>query len=381
MNFDLDEEQRALREHVINFAQRELTPGVLKPNGESTFSRAAWKKCAELGIQGLLVPTEYGGTGAPTLTFIVAMEALGYACHDNGFLFSLNAQILSSQHLIVRFGSDSQKRRYLPDLCSGSLIAAHGMSEPGSGSDAFSLATTARRDGDSYVLQGSKTFVTNAPIADVFLIFATVDSSKGFAGICAFLVERDSPGLTVAKPLHKMGLRSSPMAEVFLDECRVPAGAMLGKQGAGMSIFNTGMERERSLILASALGTMQRNLERAVQHARERRQFGHAIGKFQAVSHRIVDMKLRLETARLLMYRLGWLIDHGRPIGLDSALAKLYLSECFLESSQEALRVFGGYGFMDDYEIEADVRDAFGGILYSGTSDIQRSLAARYLGL
>jgi alkylation response protein AidB-like acyl-CoA dehydrogenase len=381
MNFDITDEQRAFRELVISFAQRELTAGVLKPNGDSTFSREAWKKCAQLGVQGLLVPSEYGGAGADTLTFIVAMEALGYACHDNGLLFSLGAQILSCQHPIVRFGSEEQKRTYLPRLCSGSLIAAHAMSEPGSGSDAFSLTTSARRDGDSYVLNGSKNFVTNAPIADLFLVFASIDRSKGFAGLCAFLVDRDSPGLTVAKPLHKMGLNTSPMAEIFLSDCRVPATSMLGKVGAGMAIFNAGMELERSLILASALGTMQRNLERSVQHARERRQFGHQIGKFQAVSHRIVNMKLRLETARLLMYRLGWSIDHGRPIGLDSALVKLYLSECFLESSQEALRIFGGYGFMADYEIEADVRDAFGSVLYSGTSDIQRSLAARYLGL
>lgn len=381
MNFDLTEEQRAFRDQVIKFAQRELGAGLLKHNGVSSFARQAWQKCAKLGIQGLLVPQDYGGAGADTTTFIVAMEALGYACHDNGLLFSLSAQILSCQHPLVRFGSEEQKQRYLPGLCSGALIAAHAMSEPGSGSDAFSLSTSVRREGDCFVLNGSKTFVTNAPIADLFLVFASVDKAKGFAGLCAFLVDRGAPGLTVAKSLHKMGLNTSPMAEVYFADCRVPASAMLGKVGAGMAVFNAGMELERSLILASALGTMQRNLERSIRHARERRQFGRPIGKFQAVSHRIVDMKLRLETARLLMYRLGSMIDHGQPIGLDSALAKLYVSESFLESSQEALRIFGGYGFMADYEVEADVRDAFGGILYSGTSDIQRSLAARYLGL
>jgi alkylation response protein AidB-like acyl-CoA dehydrogenase len=379
MNFDITEEQRAFREQVLAFAHRELAQG--QGNGSSSFSRDAWRKCAELGIQGLLVPPEHGGSGADALTFIVAMEALGYACHDNGLLFSLGAQMLSVQHPIVRFGTEEQKLRYLPALCSGALIAAHAMSEPGSGSDAFSLATTARREGDCFVLNGSKTFVTNAPIADLFLVFATVDRSRGFAGLCAFLIDRATPGLKVAEPLKKMGLQTSPMAEVFLDECHVPAAALLGKVGAGMAIFNSGMERERSLILASTLGTMQRNLERCIQHARERRQFGHPIGKFQAVSHRIVEMKLRLDAARLLLYRLGWQIDHSRPISLDSALVKLYVSEAFLESSQEALRVFGGYGFMAEYEVEADVRDAFGSILYSGTSDIQRSLAARYLGI
>lgn len=381
ISFEITEEQRALRDLVISFAKRELADSGVNRDGDGYFSRDAWRKCAELGIQGLLVPSEYGGAGADVLSFIVAMEALGYVCHDNGLLFSLNAQILSCQHPIVRFGSEEQKRRYLPGLSSGSMIAAHGMSEPGSGSDAFSLTTTARRDGDRYVLNGSKTFTTNAPIADVFLVFATVDKSVGWAGLCAFLVDRDSPGLSIARPLHKMGLQTSPMAEVFLEDCSVPATAMLGKVGAGMAIFNAGMERERSLILACAVGTMERSLEHCIRHARERRQFGQPIGKFQAVAHRIVNMKVRLETARLLLYRLGWLIDHRQPAALDSTLVKLYLSECFVESSQDALRIFGGYGYMAEYEVERDVRDAFGGILYSGTSDIQRNLAARHLGL
>jgi alkylation response protein AidB-like acyl-CoA dehydrogenase len=381
MNFDLTDEQQQYRDQVIKFAQRELEPGHTASNGDSPFTREAWRKCAELGIQGLLTPAEYGGADSDVLTFIVAMEALGYACHDNGLLFSLNAQILSCQHPIHRFGSEEQKRRYLPGLCSGDLIAAHAMTEPGSGSDALGLATLARREGDRYILNGSKTFVTNAPIADVFLAFATVDRSKGWAGLCAFLVERDTPGLTVGQPLRKMGLRSSPMAEVYFENCSVPTTAMLGKVSAGMAIFNEGMERERSLILACAIGTLQRDLELSIRYARERRQFGHPIGKFQAVANRIVDMKVRHETARLLLYRVGWLMDQGRPVALDSALAKLYLSECFVDSSQDALRVFGGYGFMAEYEVERDVRDAFGSVLYSGTSDIQRNLAARHLGL
>jgi alkylation response protein AidB-like acyl-CoA dehydrogenase len=381
MSFEINEEQHAFRDLVMSFARRELNEGRIEYDADGFFSRVTWRKCAELGIQGLMVPAEYGGAGADVMTFIVAMEALGFACHDNGLLFSLNAQILSCQHPILTFGSEEQKRRYLPGLSSGEVIAAHGMSEPGSGSDAFSLATSARLEGDYYVLDGSKTFVTNAPIADLFLVFATVDRSKGWAGLCAFLVDRDTPGLSVGKPLHKMGLNTSPMGEVFFDDCKVSASAMLGKVSGGMAIFNAGMERERSLIMACAVGTMERNLERCIRHAHERRQFGQTIGKFQSVSNRIVDMKLRLETARLLIYRLGWLMDQGRPGALDSALVKLYLSECFVESSQDALRVLGGYGYMSEYDVEQDVRDAFGGVLYSGTSDIQRNLVARHLGL
>jgi hypothetical protein len=282
---------------------------------------------------------------------------------------------------ILKFGTEEQKRRYLPGLCDGSLMAAHGMSEPGSGSDAFSLATRAELRGDRYVLNGSKTFVTNAPVADVFIVFATTDRSLGFAGLCAFLLDRDTPGFEVGEPIHKMGLRTSPMSELFLNDCEIPAENMLGKRGGGMALFNSSMEWERSIILAGTVGSMERQLERSIAYARERKQYGQPIGKFQAVSHRIVEMRLRLDTARLLLYRLGWLMSNGKATSLDSALAKLHLSESFLQSSMDALQIHGGYGYMTEYELEREVRDAFGSRLYSGTSDIQKNIAARMLGL
>jgi alkylation response protein AidB-like acyl-CoA dehydrogenase len=224
-------------------------------------------------------------------------------------------------------------------------------------------------------------FVTNAPVADLFLVFATIDRSRGFGGVCAFLVERDDPGLAVGKPARKMGLDSSPMSDVVLQDCVVPAGRMLGAAGGGIGVFNAAMERERSFILASTLGTMQRDLDRCVSHARERRQFDQPIGRFQAVSHRIVDMRLRLDTARLLLYRLGWLMEQGRPIGLESALVKLHLSECFLQSSLDAVQIHGGYGYLTECELEQDVRDAVASRIYSGTSEVLRNLAARHMGL
>jgi alkylation response protein AidB-like acyl-CoA dehydrogenase len=385
MEFDWTEEQAALRDSVRRFAERELSADVIARDQAGEFPRDAWKKCAEFGIQGLAVPDEYGGSGADILSVIVAMEALGYGCPDNGLLFALNAQMWACQYPILRFGNEEQKRRFLPGLCDGSIIAAHGMTEPEAGSDAGALTTTARReegaDGVRYLLDGSKTFVTSAPVADVFLVFASTDASRRFAGVSAFLVERGTPGLTVGPPLHKMGLRTSPMSELFFESCPVPADNLLGRPGSGMMMFHTAMERERSVILASTIGSAERTLERTLDHARERRQFGQPIGKFQAVSHRLVDMKLRLETARLLLYRLGWLIDRDRPVSLDSALVKLYLSECFLASSLDALQVFGGYGYMEEYEIERQVRDAIGSRLYSGTSEIQRNLAARFMGI
>jgi alkylation response protein AidB-like acyl-CoA dehydrogenase len=380
VDFDWAAEQVEFRDGVARFAQRELAPPA-HPTDDWADFRAAWKKCAEFGIQGLEVPADLGGTGADTLTVIAALEGLGYGCADNGLVFSLNAQMWAVQHPILRFGTDEQRRRWLPGLCDGSVIGAHGMSEPDAGSDAFSLTTTAVADGDSYRLSGSKTFTTNAPVADLFLIFATTDRTRHLGGLCAFLVERDTPGLVVGPPLAKMGLKTSPMSEVFLDECPVPAANLLGRRGHGMAIFSASMERERGLILASTVGTMQRLLETTVAHARQRKQFGQPIGKFQAVSHRLVDMQLRLETARLLLYRLGWLADQGRATALDAALVKLHLSETFVASSLDALQLHGGYGYMEEYEVERMVRDAIGSRLYSGTSEIQRNLAARMMGL
>ena len=381
MDFDLTQDQRALRDSIHEFARRELNDDVVERDKSGTFSREAWRKCAEMGLLGLPVPEEYGGAGADALTTMIGLEALGRACTDNGLIFSVNAQMWACETPIVRFGTEEQKRRWLPGLCDGSVIAAHGMSEPGSGSDAFSLSTTARRDGDAYVLDGSKTFVTNAPESDLFVVFGTIDKELGFAGVTAFLVEGGTPGLTVGKPLSKMGLRTSPMGELFFEGCEVPADNLLGKPGQGMLVFDSSMSMERSCILASTVGTMERQLERSLEYARERRQFGQPIGSFQAVSHRLVDMKLRLDTARLLLYRLGWLIDRGEPTTLESALVKLYLSECYVRSSLDGLQVHGGYGYMTEYELERDVRDAIGSRLYSGTSELQYEVAAKNMGL
>jgi hypothetical protein len=296
-------------------------------------------------------------------------------------IFSLNAQMWSCEVPIARFGTDEQKQRYLPGLADGSIIGIQGMSEPDSGSDAFSLATLARRDGDDFVLNGSKTFITNAPVADVFVVFASSDRSKGAFGLSAFLVDRNTPGVEIGQPFRKMGLRTSPMSEIVFTECRIPVTNLLGPFGAGMAIFNHSMEWERGIILASAVGTMQRQLETAVAYARQRRQFGQPIGKFQAVSHKLADMKVRLEAGRLLLYQLGWAMSNGRATGMESAMVKLFLSESLVQSSMECIFIHGGYGYMTDSEIERDLRDAIAGRIYSGTSDIQRNLIARFMGL
>lgn len=377
--FGFSDEQIEFRDTVLEFARRDLVDASSDPDGP--FSREAWRCCAEFGIQGLAVPEEDGGSGASLSTVILALEALGYGCRNNGLLFSLNAQMWACEEPIVRFGNPDQRLRYLPGLCDGSLVAAHAMSEPDSGSDAFALATSATRTDDGYLLTGSKTFVSNGPLADVFLVFARTRPEGGFGGISAFLVDRDSPGLEVGAPLHKMGLTGSPMSEVFLSECAVPESQRLGPEGAGLAVFTASMRVERSCILATAVGAMQHQFEASRDYSKARRQFGQPIASFQAISHRLVQMRLRLDTARLMLYRLARLLDEDGPVDLEAALTKLHISESYVASSLDAVQVHGGYGYLTEYGVERELRDAVGARLYSGTSEIQHNLAARALGL
>jgi alkylation response protein AidB-like acyl-CoA dehydrogenase len=377
----LTDDQQLLYESVVLFAQRELSHNFAGADETTAFPREAWRKCAEFGLLGLPIPTEYGGTGASATTIAAALEALGYGCLDNGLIFSLNAQLWACQRPLIRFGTEEQKLRYLPGLGAGMRIGAHAMSEPDSGSDAFSLRTRATVGHDGWVLNGSKTFVTNGPEADLFIVFATTDPQLGFGGLCAFVVERGTPGLTIGPALAKMGLGSSPMSELFFDECAIPAGALIGPQGGGMAIYNDSMLWERGMILAPSVGTMRRQLERCLTYAAERRQFGKPIGSFQAVSHRLVDMRLHLETSRLMLYRYTGLLDSAAATPLDAALTKLHLSESFVQSSLSALEIHGGYGYMKEYGFERDVRDALASRIYSGTSDMLRNVVANHLGL
>ena len=381
MHFDLSEDQREIKEGVVEFARKELNDDLVHRDQEHLFSREAWNKCAEMGIQGLPFPPEYGGGGADVLTTTLAMEGLGYGCKDNGLIFAINAQMWSVQMPIWQFGSEEQKQKYLTRMCSGEWIGAHGMTEPNSGSDAYSLSTTARKQGDTYVLNGSKTFVTNAPIADLFVIFASTDKTRGHMGISAFVLEKDFPGLAVSNEIRKMGLRTSPMAEVILEDCAVPVDNRLGPEGAGSTLFNSSMEWERACLLAGYLGAMERQLETCIRYAKERRQFKRPIAKFQAVANKIVDMKVRLETARLLLYKVAWLKQNEKNISLEAAMAKLHLSECWVQSCLDAIQIHGGYGYTTEFEVERELRDAVSSRIYSGTSEIQQNLIAFNLGL
>ncbi|NOT35077.1 MAG: acyl-CoA dehydrogenase [Candidatus Eisenbacteria bacterium] len=387
MDFGLTPEQHELVAATLAFAREELDRDVATLDSEDRFDRDAWMKCAAFGIQGLPIPTEYGGQGRDLLSTILAMEALGRGSRDNGLAFSLNAQMWACQMPILAYGSEAQKREWLPKLVSGAAIGAHAITEPGAGSDVFSLTARAVRVGTAgaadagYRLSGAKTFSTNAPLADVAIAFAYLEREGKSKALTAFVVPRDTPGVSFGNPIHKMGLRTSPMGEVIFADAFVPETARLGPEGGGMAVFNSAMEWERACIFAAHVGAMERLLDDSIRYARQRRQFGQPIAKFESVANRIADMKVALEAARLLIYRVGWMHGQGKSTAMESAIAKLFVSEAHVRAALDALQLHGGYGYMREYPIEREVRDALSGTLYSGTSEMQRKIIARLLGL
>jgi alkylation response protein AidB-like acyl-CoA dehydrogenase len=329
VDFSLSADQRELTEAAADFARKELNHDLQKREDAGEFPRDAWRACAKFGILGLPVPAELGGTDTDILTTALVMEALGYGCQDNGLLFSLNAQMWSVELPLVAFGTEAQQHRYLPPMVSGDILGGHAMTEPETGSDALHMRTRAERRGDHYVLNGAKQYITNAPVSDVFLVYASVTDRPGLAGLSAFLVDRATPGLMVSSGFEKMGLRTSPIGEIALDDCRVPVESRLGPEGAGMAIFNSSMEWERSCIF----------------------------------------------------YRVAWLKQQGRSAPAEAAAAKLFTSEAFVQSSRDAIQAHGALGYMKEAGIERDLRDALASTIYSGTSEIQRVVLARMLGL
>ncbi len=382
MDFALTEEQRALRSNIIRFARERLSAGADERDRNHTFPRDLWSQCGTMRLQGLPVPHEWGGAGLDALSTAIALDALGYGCTDAGLVFSLCAHLLACVVPLWKFGTEEQKQRYLAALCNGSLIAVNAMTEPDSGSDAFALKTRAEPADGGYRISGTKIFASNAPVADLALVFAVTDPVKGYhGGISAFLVERDSKGFSTSAPLDKMGLRASPTGELVLDEVWVSRNALLGGEGGGARVFAHSMDWERACLFASHAGQMERLLETAIGYARTRRQFGAPIGSNQAISHRIADMKVMLEAARLLVYRAAWSLDHSRSASLDASIAKLFTSESLVRSALDTMHIFGGYGFMTETQVERAVRDALASTVYSGTSEMQRNIIARWLGL
>jgi alkylation response protein AidB-like acyl-CoA dehydrogenase len=382
MDFAFSESQRFWYEAAVKFAQGELSDpdsSVRERRGE--FWREGYQRCAKFGVQGLPVPAEYGGRGLDLLTTVAAIEGLGYGCADTGLVFAIGASLWTTTMAILAYGSDVQKRRYLPGLCDGSLLGANAASEPEAGSDIFSMQARAERHPEGWNLNGRKAWITSAAGADVFVCLASTDLSKGVLGITAFLVERGTPGFMDGREIPTLGLRTAPMGDLVFENCVVPHDAILGREGRGSTVFNAALEWERGAILAGVLGTMRRQLEACISHAKGRKQFGQPIGRFQSVSNRIVDMKLRLETSRFMVYRYAWATLHGEDAAVWSSMAKLHVSECFAQNSLDALRLFGASGFQAGGAVERDLRDSAGGMIFSGTNDIQRNLIAMHLRL
>ncbi len=380
MEFSWSQEQIDLKNKIIEFGA-ELAPNMIELDEEQKFNREGWEKCREFGILGLPVPKQYGGSELDILTTIYAMEGLGYSCKDNGLIFSINAHIWAGEIPLLTFGNEAQKQKYLPKFCTGEWICGHAASEPEAGSDVYSMKTTANKKKDKYVLNGKKIYITNGPIADVMIVFATVDPSKGKGGITVFLVEKDFPGYQIKRTVSKMGIRTAQMGELVLENCEVPVECCLGKEGAGMTIFSHSMEWERGFILASAVGSMQRVLETCIRYARQRQQFGQPIGKFQLISSKIVEMKLRLETSRGLLYKIAWLKNIRKSAYMEAAMAKLHISESWVETCLDAIQIHGGYGYLTECELERELRDALASKIYSGTSEIQQGIIAQLMGL
>ncbi len=382
MDFSLTDQQKFLRATIIEFAQQELNKDVIARDRERVFPLSLWHQCAELGIQGLPVDTLYKGRHLDALSCAIAVEALGYGCTDGGLVFSLCAHLLACVVPLWKHGSDEQKQHYLPGLCDGSLIGMHAMTEAGAGSDPFAMTTRAEPDGNGWRINGTKTLISNGPVGQVAIVYALTHPQKGFhGGSTAFIVERGTAGFSTGNSFETVGLRTSTLSELTFDNVFVPESAVLGQVGVGSSVFTTAMDWERILLGASLVGTMERLLETSIAHTRKRFQFGQSIGKFQAVSHKIADMKVQLEAARLLTYQSAWRLDHHKNASLDAAMTKLFVSESLVKTALDTVQIHGGYGFMTDYEVERALRDAIGSTLYSGTSEIQRNIIARWLGI
>lgn len=370
--FEFDHRQIELYQRYQSLGQQ-LGANVSGRETSRSLSRRDWQTCADQGVLGLLVPSAYGGSEIDPVSYARALEGLGYGCVDNGLLMAISAHVLAVEVPIRRFGNEWQCQRYLPGLVSGAIVGSHAITESEAGSDALALATTAERDGTSYRLTGAKRFATNAPLADLFLVYATIDTALGFTGVTAFLVERDDPGVHVREGVDKMGLRTAPWGDIELDGCCISEARRLGREKQGRFVLEHVMAWERSLILAPWVGVLDREVQACVRYSHERRQFGRRISQFQAVSHRLVDMALDLESSRLLVHRAAAALA-AEEQGAYPEMAKLFASEAAVRILSSALQVYGALGYTVDRPVERHLRDAYGMTISSGTSDMQRSI-------
>ncbi len=375
MDFELNDEQQMIRKMVREFAEKELAPHAAEVDAQGQFPWDAIHKMGELGLLGLNVPEAYGGVGADMVSYALAIEEIARACGSTALTVAAHALCTTP---LALFGSEEQKRKYLVPLAQGKL-GAFGLTEPGAGSDAASLKTTATRDGDWWVLNGSKIFITNGGLADVLIIVAVTDKSKGTRGISAFIVEKGTPGFTPGREEEKMGLRGSLTSQLFLENCRVPAANLLGNEGDGFKYALATLDSGRIGIGAMSVGLAQAALEASLRYAKERVQFGQPIANFQAIQWMLADMGTQIEAARLLVYRAAALKDKGQRFTKEAAMAKLFASEMAERACHKAIQIHGGYGYVREYAVERFYRDVRLCEIGEGTSEVQRLVIARQL--
>jgi alkylation response protein AidB-like acyl-CoA dehydrogenase len=382
MDFSFTKEQLQYRKTITDFACRELNPGVVDRDLAGEFPRDLWAKCADMRLLALPFPEKYGGEGFDFVTTVAIFHALGYGCKDSGLVHALMSQILCGIQILL-FGNEEQKACFLPELISGNVIYAQAMTEPGSGSDAFAMRTSAVKVNDGgYIIKGTKTMISNGPIADRVLLFAVTDANKKtLGGITCFLIPKETHGFSQGNPMKKMGLRTLMNGELVFTDSQVPSSSVIGQVGQGAIIFNETMEWERILMPACLLGELERVLDESVRYAKEREAFGQPIGNFQAVSHKIANMKVDTELGRLIVYHAASLKDRKKRVMLESSIAKLFISERLKQACLDAVQIRGGYGYMTEFEVERELRDSVVSTIYSGTSEMQLNIIARLAGL
>ena len=375
----LTEEHQSIREMIRDFATKEIAPKAAQVDREAKFPAETFKALGKLDMLGLLVPTEYGGAGLDYRSYAIAVEEIGRACGSTGLSYA--AHVSLGTNPIKLFGNDEQKKKYLPKLASGEFIGCWALTEPGTGSDASSQKTTAKRDGDHYILNGTKQFITNATDADTAIIMAMTDPSQGRKGISSFVVEKGTPGFFVSKVEKKLGMRGSPTASLTFEDCRIPATQMLGAENDGYKQALMTLEGGRISIGSLALGIAQASFDAALQYAKQREAFGQPIGKFQLIQGYLADMATQIHAARLMLYHAAYLKDNHRRVTLEGSQAKLFASEIASRCANLCVQIHGGYGYIEDFPAERFLRDAKLCEIGEGTSEIQRLVIARQLGL
>ena len=370
MNFTLTKEQELVRQMVRDFAVNEVKPIAAEIDVTERFPMENVKKMGELGVMGIPFSTEFGGAGGDVLSYIIAVEELSKVCATTGVILSAHTSLCAS--LINENGTPAQKEKYLRDLCTGNKIGAFGLTEPGAGTDAAGQQTTAVLDGDNYILNGSKIFITNGGVADTFIIFAMTDKSKGTKGISAFIVEKGFQGFSIGKKEDKLGIRASSTTELIFENCIVPKENLIGKEGKGFGIAMKTLDGGRIGIAAQALGIAEGALEEAIKYMKERKQFGRPISAFQGLQWMVAEMSTKIEAVRFLVYKAAWLKENKQPYSVDAARAKLYAAEVAMDVTTKAVQLFGGYGYTKEYPIERMMRDAKITEIYEGTSEVQK---------